>query len=183
MTFDAKLRNDLRAAVVQRAIEEYREFIRIAGAIEDKAQKVSVGAGAFLAAGLGLLTSENARKILSAEVGLPAYILLFLIIALLIVATAAALRITWAAVISFPAVEGFRKMSSELLALPDTEQTDEMLGPFYEDQLRLWLEGLHSLRHRVASKGLWLRTAQTIFAVAIFVIAILFGFVVWSLNK
>lgn len=182
MSFDAKQKTDLRSAVVQRAIEEYREFVRIGGVLEDKGQKVAVAAGSFLAAGLALLTSENARHILSTKVGKPAYVLLFLIIAALVSATAAALRITWVAVISLPAVEGLQQMTGDLLGLPDAEQSDDMLGFFYRDQVRLWIEGLEILRAKVAAKGIWLKVAQTIFASSILAIAILLGWVVWSLR-
>ena len=52
-------REELLKLVVSHAADSYKETVRVAALIEDKAQKVAAVAGVFLAAGLGFIKAEN----------------------------------------------------------------------------------------------------------------------------
>ncbi|MFZ0914317.1 MAG: hypothetical protein WBQ76_08290 [Candidatus Korobacteraceae bacterium] len=173
MSFTAAERLELRVAIVSRAIDEYNELDRIAGVIEDKAQKTAVASGAFLAAGLGLLTSDSPRNVLAGRVGLPAFIILFAIIGLLIVATGLCLLVTWARTFLLPTVEGMEKVTNDILALPAAEQTHEVMESFYCLQASIWGKALQGLKKNVHKRADWLRSGQIVFSTAVLGIAIL----------
>jgi len=182
VTLGAKERNDLGNAVLVRCVDEYKEFVRIAGVIDDKAQKAGVAAGAFLAAGLGLLTSQAAQSGLTQRIGPVAFIILFTIIGLLITVSALALFVSWIKIVALPSAEGLVKMTQDLTNVPDNEWTDGMLENFLRTQADLWVECLQSLRENVRKKSHRLRWAQTALAVAVLFIGILLALVALKLS-
>jgi hypothetical protein len=52
-------RRSVLQALVQTGSDNYKENARIAGVLDDKAQKTGAIAGAFLAAGLAFVKAEN----------------------------------------------------------------------------------------------------------------------------
>ena len=54
-------REELLKLMVTHAADSYKETVRVAALIEDKAQKVAAVAGVFLAAGLGFVKAENLK--------------------------------------------------------------------------------------------------------------------------
>jgi hypothetical protein len=173
VSLDSKSRCELLNNVTVRAAQEYAEFVRIGGVIEDKAQKTTVAAGAFLAAGLGLLTSESTRNILINKIGRPELVLLFLVIALLLLTSAAALPVAWASSSSVPAVDALFKSTNDVLSAARTEaESNGLLEAFYAYQATTWIQALGQLRVRVKLKSRWLRAVQVTFAVAIYCIGL-----------
>jgi hypothetical protein len=173
----------LENAILARCIEEYKELARIAGVIDDKAQKAGVAAGAFLAAGLGLLTSQAAQTGLTQKVGPLAFVILFIIIGLLIAVSALSLFVSWVKMVALPSAEGLVKMTTDLTQVPDNEWNDGMSISFLRAQADLWIDSLLLLRGNVHKKSRRLWWAQTVLAVAVLFIGILVALVAHKLSK
>ncbi len=93
MEYEVYCEELLRLLVTQGA-DDFKENVRIAGVIEDKAQKVAGLAGIFLAAGLAFINKENFNAD-SVVGGIGALLFLGLAIVLLVLTVLQCLRVIW----------------------------------------------------------------------------------------
>ena len=119
-------REELLRSMVSHAADSYKEVVRVAGVLEDKAQKTATVAGAFLAAGLAFVKQENLTG--NSPIG-SFWTLLPLTLAIvgLIVAVGICLRVLWIREQAAPIDLGLMKeIAVSINAFPDAQLTDEV---------------------------------------------------------
>jgi len=165
-------REELLKLMVTHAADSYKETVRVAALIEDKAQKVAAVAGVFLAAGLGFLKAEN-LKADSPFGGFLTLVLLMVTILTLMVTVVVCLSVLWvreqAAPIRMPLL---RQMVDQIVAMPDDDITNE-LQDTARSQIALWWTDILVRQEAVnLKKARGVRTAQMLLTSAIVAIAL-----------
>jgi hypothetical protein len=169
-------RRSLLQALIQTGADNYKENARIAGVLDDKAQKTGAIAGAFLAAGLAYVKSENfgSSSPLNRLVGSPGLVLLSLSIGLFLLATVFSLVVMWTRTIPVPmSFADVEEMTFDLLRLTDNELTTERQEDYFRDESHIWKGTLQRQVRVNTDKARSLRAAQISLALSIIVIALL----------
>src|SRR5258708_20532083 len=172
----ADFRCHLLEALVQTASDEYKENIRTAGTLDDKAQKTGATAGLFLAAGLAFIKTDNfgAAAPLNDLAGPSGLLLLAASIGLLLVSTSLSLRVMWVRLVpSPPFFNALEELTGDMLNLPEAELTLVRQENFLRDQSKGWKAPLEAQVALNGSKARNLRTSQVTLGLAIITVAIL----------
>lgn len=165
-------REDLYKGLVTHATDSYKEVVRVAALIEDKAQKVAALAGVFLGAGFSFIKKENLAP--DSPIG-NGFTLAMLSLAtlLLIVVIILCIRILWvtgqAAPISIDAMKGVVRT---VCSLKDTELDDSIQDDFRIEVANRWKRILDEQIATNEWKALKVRYAQGLLATAIILIAV-----------
>ena len=163
---------DLLKRLVEVGELSYKENVRIASVLDDKAQRTSTIAGIFLAAGFAALKPET----LATLSGPVLVVLLSVAVALLILSVGASLLAMWARTNAPPlSVEDISSMTRDVLVLPDVRITADLEARTYLDQGRIWSSCVAAQDEVNAKKARLLRFAQITVALAIATIGLFLG--------
>lgn len=157
-------------ALVEVASENYKENSRIAGVLDDKAQKTGALAGVFLAGSFAFIKTENFGQTapLNRLAGLWGLLFLAVCIGLLLVTTILSLRTMWIRAVPAPmSLAIMEKMSLDLLEASDEDLDNATQENFFRDQSRVWSVALQKQHAANANKAKYLRASQLTLAVAI----------------
>jgi hypothetical protein len=165
-----QFRKEALQCLLQTGSDNYKENARIAGVIEDKAQKAGAVAGIFLAAGLAFVKPGISLTELGGRVGAT---LLSASIALLLACIALCLAVMWARPGRSPLLlSDVQKMVSDIFAFSAAEFTSEIQEGFSENQAHLWAQTLNEQVVKNRRKALLLRRAQVTLALAMLLVGI-----------
>jgi hypothetical protein len=165
-----KFRKEAYQSLLQLGADNYKENTRIAGVLEDKAQKTGAIAGVFLAAGLAFVKPDLTLVQLGGKLG---FALLTTSIFLLLVCISLCLGVMWVRSLQ-PQLLVFdvSEMLRHILALPASEITNEVKENFYRDQEKVWKSVLKEQLQKIGAKSQLLQAAQGILALAMLLVAI-----------
>jgi len=164
-------REDLLKALVAHGAESYKEVVRVASLLEDKAQKTAALAGVFLAAGFGFIKQENLR--VDSPLGGSSTLCLLAVALLLLVATVlVCLWVLWIRRQAAPIpMSEFREYVLELTSLQDAETTEDRQNRSRMDLASQWTAILDQQTATNLKKALRVRAAQCLLTLAILAIA------------
>jgi hypothetical protein len=131
------------AAIYARALDlasdAYKNNVRIAAQLDDKAQKASTVAGLFPAAAFAFLKAGNVGGLL-AGMGVYAIVIFIATMAVFICCLAACLSVMWIRRMPAPLAPALvNSMNDDLLVLQDEDVTDRMQANHYREQVLLWM--------------------------------------------
>lgn len=176
-SFD-QFRKEVLQSVLQAGSENYKENVRIAGIIEDKAQKAGALAGVFLAASLAFVKPGITVGQVCGSLG---FGLLLSSICLLLLCIGLCLSVLWVRPgRSILRLCDVRRMARDLLSLSVEEVTAHVKEGFCFDQAELWAEIVKDMEGRNQKKAILLKTAQAILALAMGCVGM---FVFWILIE
>lgn len=172
MPFDEReFRLQLRKSVVDAGHENYKENVRIAALLDDKAQKTGALAGIFLAAAFASIRPENFN---SPWFNRPSiFVPLLISIISLIVCIAYCLGVMWVRPISGPlSIWQLDRLRTDLFQFPRTNLSAYEEG-FWGEVATIWKDVLYKQTEPLNDKAKRLRKAQVSLLVAMFMIAVL----------
>jgi len=173
-------RRSVLQALVQTGSDNYKENARIAGVLDDKAQRTGAIAGAFLAAGLAFIKPENfgPSSPLTQVAGLPGVVLLASCIGLLFVSTIFSLIVMWVRPVPVPvSFSVLEEVTGDLLGFADNDLTSERQENYFRDQGYIWKGTLQRQVQVNVDKARSLRAAQISLALSISMVALLLLFI------
>ena len=150
--------------------------------VDGKAQSNAAIAGILIAACVTLLQEEN-LKAMVAHYGLGGPRLIALVIVVSLISAVLSLICMLVRKVETPPESGeLSKMVDELMALGPTELGPERLQNFTRDQIRVWQQAIKGLSGVNATKANWLLGAQSMLAIAFFVVTSGVGVFLWRLH-
>jgi hypothetical protein len=167
----AVYRDDMQKFLLAYAADGYKETVRVAALIEDKAQKTAGLAGIFLAAGLGFIKPENLVE--SSPLG-GSWILFSLAAAIvgLIATILVCLKVLWVREQAAPIpLAEMKDMFSDVNSLENTLTPETQLGLRVEI-LKRWNNILDKQAETNRSKALGVIAAQTVLTISISLVAL-----------
>jgi hypothetical protein len=168
----AAYREVMQLFLLSYAADGYKEAVRVAALIEDKAQKTAALAGVFLAAGLGFIKPENLVE--SSPLG-GSWILFFLAVAIvgLIVTILTCLTVLWVREQAAPIpLTEMKEMFSDVNSLEDAGLTAEARLGLRVEIVKRWNNILEKQAKTNRSKALGVIAAQTVLTISISLVAL-----------
>jgi len=177
----AGYRDDMQKFLLSYAADAYKEVVRVAALIEDKAQKTAAVAGVFLAAGLGFIKPENLVD--SSPLG-GSWILFFLAVAIvgLIATILICLKVLWVREQAAPMpLTQVKDMFVGVSVLSDAEITKDVQLHLRLELVKRWSRILDKQAKMNRSKAVGVILAQTVLAISICLVAVVLVLVLFGI--
>jgi len=165
-------REDLYKGLISHANDSYKEVVRVAALIEDKAQKVAALAGVFLGAGFSFIKEENLDP--GSPIGNSFTLALLSLATLLLIAVVVlCIRVLWITAQAAPiSMGGMKKVVKNTCALPDATLDEAVQDNVRIEVANRWMRILDEQIATNESKARKVRNAQAMLAVSTILIAI-----------
>jgi hypothetical protein len=166
-------RTETLKSMVEMGSESYKEGVRVATVLDDKAQKTGAIAGLFLAAALGFLKPSDIQALVQGF-GWPGVLFLIVEVTVLVVCLSVCLAVMWLRGVPLPVNLSTQiLLTQDLFKLPDDQLTEDRERAFYYDQIEIWKSVLDKQRAVNQSKARRLFFAQLSVAISVFITALL----------
>jgi hypothetical protein len=166
------------ARTLDLASDAYKNNVRIAAQLDDKAQKTSTLAGLFLAAAFGFLKPSSVGELFTG-MGVYAIVIFIAAMAVFVFCLAACLSVMWIRGMPAPIAPVLvNAMNDDLLVLPDEDVTDRVQANHYREQVLLWMPIINGQITLNRDKARRLLLSQVLLGGGMLSVAVLFVLVV-----
>lgn len=165
-------REDLYKGLTLHATDSYKEVVRVAALIEDKAQKVAALAGVFLGAGFSFIKKENLEP--GSPIGNSFTLLLLSVATLLLIAVVVlCIRVLWVTAQAAPVGMGsMKELVTDVCQVPDDSLDNALQDNARIEIFNRWERILDEQIATNEQKAAKVRYAQAMLSAAIMLIAI-----------